>query len=86
MKQLIKIGMKMSEKLNPCPFCGSESMGEVTFNKEQFVAIYCEHCGSQGMLRQNVTEAKVAWNQRIDNKCNCNTLSSDEEKCCDSIA
>ena len=56
----------MTEKLKPCPFCGSN---DVTVN-EVYPSSYarCRVCGAEGGLRSSHDEAAAAWNSRTDAK------------------
>ena len=52
----------MSDKLKPCPFCGSNGaiLHEVTDHNHM---IMCD-CGASGALAESKKEAIEAWNRR----------------------
>jgi len=56
--------------LDPCPFCGSESVEEVHERlpptRAVWLAIRCNDCGSRGGLSLDATGAEAAekWNRR----------------------
>ena len=59
----------MSEKLKPCPFCGSKDITIHIFWGEHRVT--CDKCGTQTTGFYKIEEAERAWNkwhERIDNK------------------
>lgn len=54
------------DKLEPCPFCGSEDLEMGCFD----LAIFCNKCGVFFTLENSVDteEIKTAWNRRALNK------------------
>lgn len=57
---------RMTEKLKPCPFCGSN---DVTL-EETYESGYvrCRSCGAESGFRYSHDEAAAAWNRRTDSK------------------
>ena len=58
----------MTEKLKPCPFCGS--VAPLLFAPEHYGAprvVMCD-CGAQGALSYSKKEAIDAWNRRTNNE------------------
>ena len=59
----------MSEKLKPCPFCGSSnvdwfrSFGDPSTN-ENIVNVQCINCGAQGASKLGEKNAIDVWNKR----------------------
>lgn len=68
----------MTEKLKPCPFCGSN---DVTVN-DAYMHSYarCRVCGAEGGLRESHDEAAAAWNSRTDAKGLVARLNVSEEQ------
>jgi hypothetical protein len=62
----------MTEKLNPCPFCGGEATPEVEDNGTGCYWIICDNvkdgCGCEGPYRHSPDDARVAWNRRTPPK------------------
>ena len=54
----------MSEKLKPCPFCGSNDIA-FDFGLGRGVAYaYCCNCGAETITRASASEAANDWNRR----------------------
>jgi Lar family restriction alleviation protein len=45
-------------ELLPCPFCGSENVGDVR------VMVFCRDCGSEGAMEDHSASAAEYWNRR----------------------
>lgn len=61
----------MTEKLMPCPFCGSKAVtdydnGPYATGPELSYGIICLRCGARTELRDTKDEAIAAWNRRAD--------------------
>lgn len=54
----------MSEKLAPCPYCGSS--GAPAFLGENYVWIECRTCWSGGPLATNEADARAYWSRRAE--------------------
>ena len=59
----------MTEKLKPCPFCGSEQVDIFDSWAEQetkihWVNVECIDCGAQGASKKGNEAAIAAWNNR----------------------
>lgn len=56
----------MTEKLKPCPFCGSDDV----VVEETYASGYvrCRGCGAEGGFRYSHEEAAAAWNSRTNAK------------------
>ena len=58
-------GLKMPEKLKPCPFCGGE-VEIVGHNNANPFMIFCENCGLEfGIEKEYHWWAVKAWNRRV---------------------
>ena len=59
----------MSEKLKPCPFCGSETAPALIIRSVSH-HVACNHaffgCGARGPYKSFPQEAVDAWNKRAD--------------------
>lgn len=55
----------MSEKLKPCPFCGSEAAMECRDGNESFY-VFCAKCGAAAASRYAKDAARKAWNRRAE--------------------
>lgn len=68
----------MTEKLKPCPFCGSD---DVVLD-ETYMHSYaqCRVCRAEGGLRDSHDEAAAAWNSRTDAKKLVARLSVSDEQ------
>ncbi len=59
----------MSEKLKPCPFCGSanvdvfNSFGDPSTD-ENIMNVECINCGAEGGIGKGEEKAAAAWNRR----------------------
>lgn len=53
----------MTEKLKPCPFCGSDEPYKTRLDDFTYV-IQCLACGATGPYELNTDEAVEAWNRR----------------------
>lgn len=59
----------MSEKLKPCPFCGSanvdvfSSFGDPSTD-ENIMNVECINCGAQGSSAKGEEKAVAVWNKR----------------------
>ena len=53
----------MTEKLKPCPFCGSEA--RLMRNQTAFYILCCE-CSAQSLWDIHKEQAIEAWNRRAD--------------------
>jgi len=60
----------MTEKLKPCPFCGSRNVyhGSYTITKPHIFGADCDNCDAKGPIKDNKEDAAKAWNTR--NYCN----------------
>ena len=56
----------MTEKLKPCPFCGSNVI-LIHSTKEMIYQIRCGRCGSNSSYFINKYHAINAWNRRVNN-------------------
>lgn len=56
----------MTEKLKPCPFCGSKSVTVCELYPSSYAR--CRACGAEGSLRDSHDEAAAAWNRRTNAK------------------
>lgn len=56
----------MTEKLKPCPFCGSSSVTVCDLYPSSYAR--CRACGAEGRLCYSHDEAAAAWNRRTDAK------------------
>ena len=56
----------MTEKLKPCPFCGSKNVTVCELYPSSYAR--CRACGAEGSLRDSHDEAAAAWNRRTDAK------------------
>ena len=55
----------MSEKLKPCPFCGSNEIAKIKYaSVEPSFAIRCKKCCAHTEYYANEIEAVNAWNRR----------------------
>lgn len=55
----------MSEKLKPCPFCGSGG-AYVCSDDEGLFYIWCAPCGARTVKKDAEDEAREAWNRRAE--------------------
>lgn len=56
----------MTEKLKPCPFCGSKSVTVCELYPSSYAR--CRACGAEGSLCSSRDEAAAVWNRRTDAK------------------
>ena len=57
----------MSDKLKPCPFCGSKSMLILkTYGKLESYMVVCTQCGARTSGMGNQKGAINNWNRRND--------------------
>ena len=56
----------MTEKLKPCPFCGSSNVTVYGMYPNSYAR--CRACGAEGGLCDTHDEAAAAWNRRADAK------------------
>ena len=61
----------MSEKLEPCPFCGSDDVFVVEhhfYKTEDCFGVQCDNCKTQSyQFYDSKNEAIEAWNRRAKN-------------------
>lgn len=57
-------GKKITEKMKPCPFCGSKELRLGHDNTFGWHYVYCFMCGSSSREDLNEEIAKAAWNVR----------------------
>lgn len=55
----------MSNKLKPCPFCGSSHVAAEGFEDMGMYRIRCGNCGSGVSTKDTVEKAIEAWNRRV---------------------
>lgn len=53
-----------SDRLAPCPFCGSIDIGFYEYHYAQHFAVACGACGAQGPSRPERDAAIALWNGR----------------------
>ena len=58
----------MSEKLKPCPFCGSENLYIDSGEFFREYEIRCTKCGGRICWFDTKAEAITAWNRRVHNE------------------
>jgi Lar family restriction alleviation protein len=54
----------MSDKLSPCPFCGSTSVGiadRLTMDRKQQYSVWCYECGNHSTWRYAKETAVAEW-------------------------
>jgi Lar family restriction alleviation protein len=57
-------GEKITQKMKPCPFCGSKEL-RLWYNRTfGGYSVYCWMCGSQGREDLDKEVAIAAWNRR----------------------
>ena len=56
----------MSEKLKPCPFCGSKYV--YTHHYIMVISKICPMCGATGPSAKTEDEAEELWNRRVEVK------------------
>ena len=54
----------MSERLKPCPHCGSHEMA-LRWTGEM-AQVCCDKCGASGGFGASPAEARAQWNQRAE--------------------
>ncbi len=57
----------MSEKLKPCPFCGSKAYLIVNKKNGKAVAL-CRKCPTETNIFPNIRKAVEAWNNGLINR------------------
>lgn len=70
LKNVTKVGGRMNEELEPCPFCGGKAKKqavETTILGDTYWGVKCTecNCGTAGYLNYN--DAIKAWNRRTNN-------------------
>lgn len=67
--------MKLSEKLQPCPFCGGKAKLEHNYEHDNYLSfVRCQKCYAQShkyMISCDYCSdqrAIEAWNKRVENK------------------
>ena len=60
----VKIGVKMNNKLKPCPFCGSKRI-DIASNGKVYVC-YCTNCKASTNTAAREEDAIYLWNKRAE--------------------
>lgn len=55
-----------AEELKPCPFCGSDAIGRVTYTDKMF-EIECSKCCRAQTIMETKERAIASWNERAHN-------------------
>lgn len=55
---------RRSDRLAPCPFCGSTELGFYEYTYAVHFAVACRECGAQGPSRPEKDKAAALWNGR----------------------
>lgn len=56
----------MTEKLNPCPFCGSSaSVCSENFDGQDLYFVSCDDCAVITPCYETKDEAATVWNKRV---------------------
>jgi len=55
----------MSEKLKPCPFCGSKRI-EIASNIQKGNFVYCTNCKASTNIAFRKEDAIYLWNKRTE--------------------
>lgn len=59
----------MSQKLKPCPFCGSDEIRREDFmSGGELITLRCLNCGAIGPIAYTPGAAFVKWNRRAEVK------------------
>ena len=60
----------MTDKLNVCPFCGSENVSMKHYQRygKETYAVKCENCGGRTAYWRRAEFASNAWNRRPANE------------------
>ena len=56
----------MTDKLKPCPFCGSKEVGIFDIHPVPLTRVCCLECGGNGSHEKENERAIDKWNQRAD--------------------
>ena len=59
----------MSEKLKPCPFCGTKEGAELSLVVDSMFGTrraHCWNCGASGPAKRQEENAIAAWNRRVE--------------------
>jgi Lar family restriction alleviation protein len=66
MDQKTEVKGNRLEVLKTCPFCGEKEPTLHTAMGESWVS--CQTCGASSNMKRGETEARAAWNMRIDER------------------
>jgi Lar family restriction alleviation protein len=57
----------MSEKLKPCPFCGSANVEVQAFRHEsECYTVRCDGCGALGPLKRSSAGSHISWDLAME--------------------
>ena len=61
-----KIGVKMNNKLKPCPFCGSTRVRVMYSDINKAHVVYCTNCKASTNIAVREEDAIYLWNKRAE--------------------